>query len=128
MPDSETIAIEQLCGFRDDVYALQNFKLIVFKMADLRPLLTLIWVISGKPCQIARTSLINKMCGFGEGYFLKNINTIKFKMADLQPLLTLIWLISGKPCQIDSFTIEENVLFQGELFHGQFQFDLIQNG
>ena len=35
-------------------YTMKTLKLIKFKMADLRPLSTLICVITGKPCQIAR--------------------------------------------------------------------------
>ena len=62
LPDSRTIAIEQMCGFRGGgggggVYALKNGKSIKFKMAALPPLLTLICVISGKPCQMARPLL-----------------------------------------------------------------------
>ena len=37
---------------------------IKFKMIDLRPLLTLIWVLSGKLCQIARPLLQNQNVWF----------------------------------------------------------------
>ena len=72
-----------MCSFRKG-YGLKNLKSIKFKMAALRLLLTLIWVILGKLCQIARPLLQNKMCGFRKGSSLKNVqlDLIK-KLADL---------------------------------------------
>ena len=81
---------------RED-YALNNFNLIKFKMADLRCLSTLIGlcVISEKLCQIPGPLLYNKKCGFREVYALNIFNPIKFKMAKMLPLLTLLCVISG---------------------------------
>ena len=65
-------------------YAMQNFNLIKFKMANLRPLLTITCVISEKLCQIAGPSFIwNEI-----GDFIERFNSIKLKMGDLWPLLT----------------------------------------
>ena len=53
VPDSWTITVEQNVRFQVAIYC-EHFNLIKFKMADLRPLLTSICVITGKPYQIAR--------------------------------------------------------------------------
>ena len=82
MPDILTISIEQNMRFQGGICP-EKFQLDQIQMADLWPLLSLIWVISGKPCQIARPSLQNKIVGFREGDTLKNFNSIKFQMADL---------------------------------------------
>ena len=41
-----------MCGFREG-YALKKFNSIKLNMTSLRPLLTLLCVISEKPCQLA---------------------------------------------------------------------------
>ena len=48
-------------------YALKSFNTIKLKMVDWRPLLTVICVISKKPCYIARPLLQNKICSFRGG-------------------------------------------------------------
>ena len=45
------LLLTQMCSFRWG-YTMKKFNLIKFKMADLQPFLTSIWVITGKPCQI----------------------------------------------------------------------------
>ena len=78
-------------------------------MADLRLLLTLIWIISGELCQIARPLLQNKMCGFREGY--------SPEMADLCSSLTnicnvhgiLTWLVHPSPSAA-RFPVDEPAL------------------
>ena len=81
-------------------YTMKNVNLVKFKMADLRPHLTSICLITGKSCQIARPLPLNKMCGFREGYVLKKFNSIKFKMADMRQLSTLKCVISRKPYEV----------------------------
>ena len=58
---------------------MKNIDLIKFKMADLRSLLTLIYFLTGKSCQIARPLLSNKRCGFREGYVPKNFHSYQIK-------------------------------------------------
>ena len=82
-----------MCGFREG-YIWKNFK-----MSNERSVLTLICVISGKSCQIARPFTIYKMPDFMEGCTLKFFSSIKFQMADYWPLFTLICSIFCKMCQ-----------------------------
>ena len=69
-------------------------------MVDLRPLLVLLCVLSGKQCQIARPLYKTKCVVSGSDRPLKNVYSINFKMGTLRPLLTLICEISRKSCQI----------------------------
>ena len=62
-PDSLTITIEQNVQLQVG-YTMKKINLIKLKMADLWQLWTSICVITGKPCQIARPLLLNKMCGY----------------------------------------------------------------
>ena len=50
------ITIKQNVRFHEGICP-EKFQLNKFKMADLQPLLTFICVISGKPCQIAKSIL-----------------------------------------------------------------------
>ena len=75
------------CGFTEGC-ALDKFHSIKFEMADLFPILTLIYVISG---------------------------FIRLKISNYQPLFTLICLLSDKPCQKLDHMIKPNVRFQKEL-------------
>ena len=92
VPDSQTITIEQNVRFQVGIYR-GNFNFIKFKIADLQPLLLSIYVVTGKPCQIPGPLLLNKMCGFREGYVLTKLNSIKLQMADM-------WQLSTSKCVI----------------------------
>ena len=81
---------------------MKNVNLIKFQMADLRSLLTLICLTSGKSCQITRSLLLSKRCVFREEYVLKNVSSIKLTMADMQQLSTSKCVIAGKPYQVAS--------------------------
>ena len=56
VPDSYTITTEQNVRFQVGI-CFENLNSIKFKMTNLRPLLTLIYVISGILCWIARPLL-----------------------------------------------------------------------
>ena len=67
---------------------MKNFNCIKFEMADLEPLLTVICLISGKPCQITRLTIDVRLHGGMHP-------STQLKMADHHPLFTLIWVIFG---------------------------------
>ena len=62
--------VKQNVQFQVGIYMYdKNFHLIKFKMADLRPLSTSIYIITGKPCQIARQLLLKKNVLFQAGIY-----------------------------------------------------------
>ena len=62
LPGSWTITIQKNVRFQVRIYP-GKFQLYQIQNGDLRPLLTLICVVTGKWCQIARLLLLNKWCG-----------------------------------------------------------------
>ena len=101
-----------MCGFREG-YALKIFNSTKFKMADLQPLLTLLCVISGKPCQIARL-LPQKL----DVRFQGGICPEKFQLDEIRNGLFVgindfICVVSGKNV-LNSWTIiiKQNFRFQ----------------
>ena len=74
-------------------------------MADFRLSLTLIYVLSGKPFQIARPLVLqNKMCGFEEGWTLKKIQLNRTQNGRLSAIIYFNMHNIGKGVP-DSYTI-----------------------
>ena len=84
-PAVKGLSIKQNVQLQGGTWARKS-KLEQIQIADLRLLLTIIWVISEKLGQIARPlgPLQNKMYRFRDEYYLKNVQLdLIEKMADL---------------------------------------------
>ena len=93
-------------------HATENFTRSNAKMADLRPLLTFIFVISGKLCQIAlETISIKQNVRLHEGYTRNNFSSIKINVNG--QLSAIIYLIMRNIWK--TITIRQNVLIRIKL-------------
>ena len=91
-------------------------------MADRHPLLTLLCLISCKPCQIARPLISNTNVRFRGGICPENIPLDQIQNGRLKTIIdfNVCDILKTLPCQLHYY-IKQNVQFQRGIHTGNFK-------